>query len=183
MAEWPNVPDSKSGVPQGTVGSNPTLSAKDMFSTVHNGTEKHPKSPCSKTEPGLSCAHCSAIKFKFQLGCGLPTAALLSGGKISHFVRWCTAPDRCKLGALLIVFQTLLLCSRRPSSSPHLRCISVLKQTCAFAFCMPMNRAHISILTKPKAKLDTQTKSSRTLNYSHIVTAFPLTYVCGVPNR
>ncbi len=27
MAEWPNVPDSKSGVPQGTVGSNPTLSA------------------------------------------------------------------------------------------------------------------------------------------------------------
>ena len=28
MAEWPNVPDSKSGVPQGTVGSNPTLSAK-----------------------------------------------------------------------------------------------------------------------------------------------------------
>ena len=29
VAEWPNVPDSKSGVPQGTVGSNPTLSAKD----------------------------------------------------------------------------------------------------------------------------------------------------------
>ena len=28
MAEWSNVPDSKSGVPQGTVGSNPTLSAK-----------------------------------------------------------------------------------------------------------------------------------------------------------
>ena len=28
VAEWPNVPDSKSGVPQGTVGSNPTLSAK-----------------------------------------------------------------------------------------------------------------------------------------------------------
>ena len=27
MAEWSNVPDSKSGVPQGTVGSNPTLSA------------------------------------------------------------------------------------------------------------------------------------------------------------
>jgi hypothetical protein len=27
VAEWPNVPDSKSGVPQGTVGSNPTLSA------------------------------------------------------------------------------------------------------------------------------------------------------------
>jgi len=31
MAEWPNVPDSKSGVPQGTVGSNPTLSASDFF--------------------------------------------------------------------------------------------------------------------------------------------------------
>ena len=30
MAEWPNVPDSKSGVPQGTVGSNPTLSAKTI---------------------------------------------------------------------------------------------------------------------------------------------------------
>jgi hypothetical protein len=28
VAEWSNVPDSKSGVPQGTVGSNPTLSAK-----------------------------------------------------------------------------------------------------------------------------------------------------------
>jgi hypothetical protein len=31
VAEWPNVPDSKSGVPQGTVGSNPTLSASDFF--------------------------------------------------------------------------------------------------------------------------------------------------------
>ena len=82
----------------------------------------------------LSCAHCSAIKFKFQLGCGLPTAALLSGGKISHLVRWCTAPDRCKLLALLIVFQTLLLCSRRPSSSPHLRCVSVLKQRARLLF-------------------------------------------------
>ena len=27
MTEWPNVPDSKSGVPQGTGGSNPSLSA------------------------------------------------------------------------------------------------------------------------------------------------------------
>ena len=27
VAEWSNVPDSKSGVLQGTVGSNPTLSA------------------------------------------------------------------------------------------------------------------------------------------------------------
>ena len=33
MAEWPNVPDSKSGVPQGTVGSNPTLSAKKSTKT------------------------------------------------------------------------------------------------------------------------------------------------------
>jgi hypothetical protein len=30
VAEWPNVPDSKSGVAQVTVGSNPTLSAKDI---------------------------------------------------------------------------------------------------------------------------------------------------------
>ena len=37
MAEWPNVPDSKSGVPQGTVGSNPTLSAKVLFSNVQQG--------------------------------------------------------------------------------------------------------------------------------------------------
>ena len=29
VAEWSNVPDSKSGVPQGTVGSNPTLSASE----------------------------------------------------------------------------------------------------------------------------------------------------------
>ncbi|MEN9901720.1 MAG: hypothetical protein RL651_384 [Pseudomonadota bacterium] len=28
VAEWSNVPDSKSGVLKGTVGSNPTLSAK-----------------------------------------------------------------------------------------------------------------------------------------------------------
>gem|GEM_PF-1276037 len=27
MTEWPIVPDSKSGVPQGTGGSNPSLSA------------------------------------------------------------------------------------------------------------------------------------------------------------
>jgi hypothetical protein len=27
VAEWSNVPDSKSGVPQGTAGSNPALSA------------------------------------------------------------------------------------------------------------------------------------------------------------
>ena len=27
VAEWSNVPDSKSGEPQGSVGSNPTLSA------------------------------------------------------------------------------------------------------------------------------------------------------------
>jgi hypothetical protein len=29
VAEWSNVPDSKSGVPQGTAGSNPALSAID----------------------------------------------------------------------------------------------------------------------------------------------------------
>jgi hypothetical protein len=29
VAEWSNVPDSKSGVLQGTVGSNPTLSASN----------------------------------------------------------------------------------------------------------------------------------------------------------
>ncbi len=28
VSEWSNVPDSKSGVPQGTGGSNPSLSAK-----------------------------------------------------------------------------------------------------------------------------------------------------------
>ena len=37
----------------GHVG-NDTL-AKDMFSTVHDGTEKHPESPCSLAEPGLFC--------------------------------------------------------------------------------------------------------------------------------
>ena len=34
MAEWPNVPDSESGVPQGTVGSNPTLSASTKTSNL-----------------------------------------------------------------------------------------------------------------------------------------------------
>jgi len=33
VAEWSNVPDSKSGVPQGTVGSNPTLSARMLEKT------------------------------------------------------------------------------------------------------------------------------------------------------
>ena len=28
VAEWSNVPDSKSGIPQGIEGSNPSLSAK-----------------------------------------------------------------------------------------------------------------------------------------------------------
>ena len=28
MTEWPKVPDSKSGVPKGTVGSTPTLSSE-----------------------------------------------------------------------------------------------------------------------------------------------------------
>ena len=45
MAEWSNVPDSKSGVPQGTVGSNPTLSAKDVFLTVQRRPRNIPKSP------------------------------------------------------------------------------------------------------------------------------------------
>ena len=31
VTEWSNVPDSKSGVSQGTVGSNPTLSATYSF--------------------------------------------------------------------------------------------------------------------------------------------------------
>ena len=31
VAEWSNVPDSKSGVPQGTGGSNPSLSAIDSI--------------------------------------------------------------------------------------------------------------------------------------------------------
>ena len=43
VAEWSNVPDSKSGVPQGTAGSNPALSAirfypdcrKRLFSLQH----------------------------------------------------------------------------------------------------------------------------------------------------
>jgi hypothetical protein len=33
VAEWPNVPDSKSGVPQGTVGSNPTSSSSQLVNT------------------------------------------------------------------------------------------------------------------------------------------------------
>ena len=54
MAEWPNVPDSKSGVPQGTVGSNPTLSANE----INNLASLHP------SEAFLffrSCSHHVAI--------------------------------------------------------------------------------------------------------------------------
>jgi hypothetical protein len=45
VAEWPNVPDSKSGVPQGTVGSNPTLSASYDFYGFQEvqKTEKKPR--------------------------------------------------------------------------------------------------------------------------------------------
>jgi len=31
VAEWSNVPDSKSGVPQGTEGSNPSFSASAIY--------------------------------------------------------------------------------------------------------------------------------------------------------
>ena len=34
VAEWSNVPDSKSGVPQGTGGSNPSLSASLQASVL-----------------------------------------------------------------------------------------------------------------------------------------------------
>jgi hypothetical protein len=37
VAEWSNVPDSKSGVPQGTVGSNPTLSASKSMNKRLSG--------------------------------------------------------------------------------------------------------------------------------------------------
>ena len=52
---------------------NVTLSAKDMFSTVHDGTEKLPKSPCSKTEPGLFCflaPTAAQLNSNFNLGAG-----------------------------------------------------------------------------------------------------------------
>ena len=39
MAEWPNVPDSKSGVPQGTVGSNPTLSASHVQPSIYGAAD------------------------------------------------------------------------------------------------------------------------------------------------
>ena len=35
VTEWTNVPDSKSGVPQGTGGSNPSLSATKMADWPH----------------------------------------------------------------------------------------------------------------------------------------------------
>src|SRR6185436_16261142 len=34
VTEWPKVPDSKSGVPQGTVGSTPTLSARIFAAAI-----------------------------------------------------------------------------------------------------------------------------------------------------
>ena len=44
VAEWSNVPDSKSGVRfSRTVGSNPTLSAITPF-TPHDSTTYHPQS-------------------------------------------------------------------------------------------------------------------------------------------
>ena len=38
VTEWSIVPDSKSGVPQGTVGSNPTLSATFLCEGGPNGS-------------------------------------------------------------------------------------------------------------------------------------------------
>gem|GEM_PF-2592723 len=63
MAEWPNVPDSKSGVPQGTVGSNPTLSANDKFLTAHFSPNKPPRSPCFPVKQGLFCVYASYAVF------------------------------------------------------------------------------------------------------------------------
>ena len=40
VTEWSIVPDSKSGVPQGTVGSNPTLSASSIFSQDGTALDK-----------------------------------------------------------------------------------------------------------------------------------------------
>ena len=53
VAEWSNVPDSKSGVPQGTAGSNPALSAtrlcpdcrKRLFCQLHLGMKYQPNKP------------------------------------------------------------------------------------------------------------------------------------------
>lgn len=53
VAEWPNVPDSKSGVPQGTVGSNPTLSAKNRFDVVQHRPPKAPQAQCLRGFFGL----------------------------------------------------------------------------------------------------------------------------------
>ena len=36
VAEWSNVPDSKSGVPKGTAGSNPALSANKKINFCWN---------------------------------------------------------------------------------------------------------------------------------------------------
>ncbi len=47
VAEWPNVPDSKSGVPQGTGGSNPSLSAFDKAQAQakrEEGGDENPRS-------------------------------------------------------------------------------------------------------------------------------------------
>ncbi len=45
VAEWLNVPDSKSGVPQGIEGSNPSLSAilKDFSVYLENRAKTNPK--------------------------------------------------------------------------------------------------------------------------------------------
>ena len=66
VAEWPNVPDSKSGVPQGTVGSNPTLSASNTHGTRmdaglrYSGRRRYlPVTPASELLPLSSYSPCA----------------------------------------------------------------------------------------------------------------------------
>jgi TatD DNase family protein len=83
VAEWSNVPDSKSGVPQGTVGSNPTFS-----STLNQGQlTQYVKMLWIDTH-----CHLDAPEFDVSNGLNLPSAVELRDYAAAKNVAKCVYP-------------------------------------------------------------------------------------------
>ena len=84
VAEWSNVPDSKSGVPQGTEGSNPTLSARHASRQVSTNLRNALKAPL-------------AGAFSFQTGKLVFNSPAFLGHTASSLLRSNVKPTGCHL--------------------------------------------------------------------------------------
>ena len=97
MAEWSNVPDSKSGVPKGTGGSNPSLSAiydlvidgefvsdwKRSWSLPIRGSRDYLDYDLSIIED-LDCAH-ATYRWPVVFNLGRAPSFCGNGGTLRHF--------------------------------------------------------------------------------------------------